>query len=470
MKKHRILATATLAIFPAVVLQAQDNLIIHDRCQEADSTELLISAKGLSLKECMETALTNSEKLKIQSADIDDARVARRDAILQAFTPSISADTYAYSNFGRSVDPQTNTYVSTTSFNNGYGVSGRINIFNGFEAVNNIKISKTALKMGLDREQQMKDEICLATMEAFCNVVYYKQLAQIIDGQVTTLQNALRLARKQEELGQKGYADVIQTEADLADMQYELVTAQNNYNDAVTTLKDIMFWEPGKELAIDEESIINTGLLVPETIPDEITSDAVENNPSVLVARGKILNAKLDLRTAKWKFSPYITLNGGWSTSFFTYPGQTGYTPVPFGQQFRNNSGEYIQITLSFPIFNRLATFSNLRKKQNALKKATAEYNTTVREVQSEIERAIQDRNGATAAFSQAEHRTIVQEKAWEMNRKKFEQGLISPIDFRKAADNRLNAQAEQLNAMLKLQLKNSVVKYYNGISYIDQF
>ena len=41
--------------------------------------------------------------LEIQQMDVDDARVARRDAILRVFTPEVSAGTYAYSNFGRSV-------------------------------------------------------------------------------------------------------------------------------------------------------------------------------------------------------------------------------------------------------------------------------------------------------------------------------------------------------------------------------
>ena len=77
----------------------------------------------MTLKDCMQYAVGNSVRMKIQQMDVDDARVARRDTILRVFTPEVSAGTYAYSNFGRSVDPETNTYVSTTSFNNGYQVA-----------------------------------------------------------------------------------------------------------------------------------------------------------------------------------------------------------------------------------------------------------------------------------------------------------------------------------------------------------
>lgn len=424
----------------------------------------------MTLKDCMEYAVVNSAKVAIQETDIDNARVARRDAILAAFTPSISAGTNVYSNFGRSVDPQTNTYVSTTSFSNGYYVSGSITLFNGFEAVNNIKISSTSLQMGVDRETLIKDELCLATMEAFCNVVYYKEFASIVEEQLQTMKESLSLISRQEELGMKGYADVIQAEADVADMEYNLISAQNQYEDALLTLKDIMFWEPEQELVIDTECVGSQLCLPDGTALSEVAEYAAEHNPNVLVAKASMDNAALNLRIAKWKFTPRISLNGGWSTSYFTYPGQAGYTPDPFRNQFVNNGGEYVQLTLSFPIFDGLSHFSNLRRKKNALKRATAEYDMAQRDVRAEVARAMKDRNGAESALMQAYKRENAQAQAWEMNTKKYEQGLISPIDYRKASDSYMSAKAERLNALLKLSLKNSVVKYYNGIPYIEQF
>ena len=427
-------------------------------------------AQGLDLKECMRYALDRSAKVRIQEAEVDDARIARREAILKAFTPSLEAGSYAYSNFGRSVDPETNTYVSTTSFNNGYSISGGIVLFNGFEAINNVKVSRTSLMMGVEQEQKLRDDICLATMEAFTNVVYYSKLSDVVADQVRTLNDALTLVRKQEELGQKGYADVVQTEADLADMEYNLIVARNNLAAALLTLKDVMFWDEDNELEINMEDFVASASLVnAEGAAAEVADFAIAHHPSVLIAKGKLDNARLDLRTAKWKFSPQLSFYAGWSTSYYTYPGLNDYTPMPFKSQFRNNGGEYLQVSLSFPIFDRLRLFSNLKRSRNSFRKAEAEYDTALRQVESEVERAVQDRDGAGSALIQAERRESVQEEAWKLNVKKFEQGLISAIDFRKASDNLLNAKAERLNAMLKWRLKSSVVQYYNGVSYIDQ-
>ena len=435
------------------------------------SASAVFGQEVMTLKDCMRYAVENSSKVKLQELEVDDARVARRDAIMQAFTPQVSASTYAYSNFGRSVDPETNTYVSTTSFNNGYSVSGGITLFDGFAAVNNMKVTKTALKMGIDQERLTEDQICLATMEAYCNALYYGQLAEILQGQVETSEATLALAKKQEELGQKGYTDVIEMEAELADRQYQLVSAKNMYADAMLTLKDIMFWPMDQELLIDDSiasaEVIAT--LFPTDEKEQVIEYAVKNLPSVSIAKATMENALVDLKSAKWAFSPSLSLYAGWSTSYYTYPGMQGYVPTPFHSQFKNNGGEYIQLSLSIPIFDRLSTFSKLNRKKNAYSRASIQYEQKVREVEAEVTRAIQDRDGASAAYIQADRRAELQEEAYHLNLKRFEQGLISTIDFQKASDNWLNAKTTRLDALLKFYIKRCVVDYYNGVSYLEQ-
>ena len=51
----------------------------------------LYAQHTMTLKECMQYAIENSAKMKVQQMDVDDARVARRDAILRVFTPEVSA-------------------------------------------------------------------------------------------------------------------------------------------------------------------------------------------------------------------------------------------------------------------------------------------------------------------------------------------------------------------------------------------
>lgn len=141
----------------------------------------------------------------------------------------------------------------------------------------------------------------------------------------------------------------------------------------------------------------------------------------------------------------------------------------PFWNQFRNNGGEYIQLSLSIPIFNRLSRHSDVARKKNAYKRAEAQYEQTVREVEAEVCRAIQDRDGAEAAFLLADRRAAVQKESFRLSSRQFEQGLISSIEYQTVSGNLLKALAERLDAMLQYHIKKRIVEYYNGTSYIEQ-
>ena len=429
-----------------------------------------VSAGGqttMTLKECMAYAISNSTKTRIQQAAIGDARIDRRDAALALFTPQITTQTYAYYNFGRSIDPQTNTYFNTTSFHNNYGVSAGYDLFDGFRAVNNYRISKTGMLIADSQQKQVEADICLAVMEAYYNVVYYKRLSDVYEEQVATAEQALAKARRQEELGQKGHADVIQLEADLADRQYEFTNTYNMYCDQKMVLEDLMFWPMDEELDIVTDCISFADAQDDDNdSPESIVNFALEHNPGIQIATWQQLNAKRALSTAKWQLLPSIGIYAGWSTSYYTYQGST---TNPFPDQFKNNGGEYVEVSLQIPIWNRMSKHSAISRRQHALDKATAELDQKHRDVESEVRRAIQDRDGSATAYLQAQHKAEVQAEAYSLNLKTLEQGLISPLEFQTANNNFLKAQADEMNSLFKYLIKQAVVKYYSGIEYVNQ-
>ena len=447
-------------IFVAVLLNCS-LLPVALMAQEQDARS------PMTLHDCMEYAVSNSTKMRIQAADRSDERWQHRHAVLSAFTPGFTASTYLYDQFGRNIDPETNTYKNVTSIHNGYSVSASITLFDGFQAVNNVRMSATAMKMGLSQEIQERDKICLATIEAFSNVIYYTEMVNVIESQVESAGIALRRAVRQEELGQKGHADVVQMESELAQKEYLLITNRNERDNAILTLKDIMFWPAGEELLLD------TDIEQPAcTIVDRagLTSNAKESLPSAKIASFNVYNASLGLKIARGAYSPSLSLFGGWSTSYYTYPGRVDYSPDPFASQFRNNGGEYLELSLSVPLYSQLRRRTALSQKKNALVRAEAQYDQTMRDIENEVVRAMNDRDGARSAFYQAERLADVQQEAYQLSTKQFELGMISAIEYQTASQTYLNAMAERMNSLLQLRIKDAVVRYYNGEPYIDQY
>lgn len=437
----------------------------------------------MTLHDCMQYAVSHDTKMRLQAADRSDERWRRRQAILQVFTPSIDAQSYAYNQYGRNLDPETNTYNSVTTFHNGYSLSASLTLFDGFRAINNMRMASTLSKMGLSKEQQTQDEICLATMEAYYNVIYYTELEAVLRDQVTTAQTARNKAVRQEELGQKGHADVLQMESELAQKEYQLINATNHKNDALLTLKDVMFWPTDEELQIDshvtelsKKNSEDEKSLLSLTINDDLAlinkDDLAETAKSVLpsaeIATLNVRHAKLDLQAARGAYSPKLSLHGGWSTTYYTYPGRADYKAQSFSEQWKNNAGEYVQLSLSIPIYDQFQRRTNLHLKKNALSRAQAEYDQTMRDIENEVARAVNDRDGAYASFQQADKLASLQQEAFLLSTKQLENGLISAIEYQTASQTYLNAMAERVNALLLLKIKEAVVRYYQGEPYLS--
>lgn len=137
--------------------------------------------------------------------------------------------------------------------------------------------------MGIRQEELIKDDLCLAIMQAYYNAVYCERLAEILTSRTETARNVLKLAKRQEELGQKGYAEVIEMEAGVADCEFLLISAKNRYADAILTLKGLMFWPIEQELSIDTSMAeAETAItLAPEYERLQTMDYAIENLPKL---------------------------------------------------------------------------------------------------------------------------------------------------------------------------------------------
>ncbi|MDD4848684.1 MAG: TolC family protein, partial [Bacteroidales bacterium] len=75
----------------------------------------------MSLNDCMLYAIKNAPKAKIRWAENDNLQADYRDAALK-FAPDIYGVVNGTANFGRSIDPETNTYANYQNFSNNYSL------------------------------------------------------------------------------------------------------------------------------------------------------------------------------------------------------------------------------------------------------------------------------------------------------------------------------------------------------------
>lgn len=138
-------------------------------------------------------------------------------------------------------------------------------------------------------------------------------------------------------------------EAIVASDRYELTNQQGLLSKAYLKLRSDMGMEPdGGELELVEEEY-------------EGAADAGFEHPRVAEARLGLRQSRYSLRAAKEAFSPVIYLNGGVSTSYYKIYGQD-YLNRRFSQQWRDNMGQYVGFSVSFPVFTGLSRINRLNK------------------------------------------------------------------------------------------------------------
>lgn len=413
-----------------------------------------LHGQPMSLSACMDYAVSHSTEMRLSAADRSDERAEKVQAILGAFTPSVSAQSYAYNQYGRNLDPETNTYTDFTTFHNGYSLSAGITLFDGFQAINRLRIAKVQQQMGLSQERQTADKVRLATMEAYYQVVYYDRLVEVLRLQATTADSALLKARREEALGRKGHADVVQMESEQAQRQFQLTQAEGQLQQALLTLKETMCWP------------LDSSLSITKTITKNENNNGNDNGnafvlPSVQIAEAHLRQAQLQLQQARGAWSPSLSLNAGWSTTYYTYPDMAGYQPLPFRDQWKNNGGEYVQLTLSIPIYSKGQRSLALNKSKNEVSRAQARLEQAQRERDNALCRARDEVATAQAAARQAERMAEVKHQAFLLAQRQYALGIITAIEYQTASQSFLTAEADSINALLQLQLKQHQLNYY---------
>lgn len=420
--------------------------------------------KVWTMEECMQYAVENSPVVKKKEYTYDTNKAERTSAIA-SFLPSIGTDVTARYNYGRSIDPETNTYKNTTTFNNYYNAYTSIPLFNGGRLVNQWRLSKVNVQAGKNDIQKVKDDLAIKTMAAFVDVVYYQGTVKYAAEKLEESKKTLYKTARQEELGLKGKSDRAQFEAQVAEDEYILINNQNLYNSAKLSLKEAMNYPYEQELVVDT-MIGEVMYLTPQESIAEIYDYATVSNPTALQVELALKGKKMLHLIEKGRLFPSISFNAGISTSYYDNL-KSDVEPDAFKKQFKNNRGEYIGVSLSLPIFSRLERITDIRKARNNVRIAEQEKAEILRGLQTSIEKAVQDRDGYAKETIQMDKKEKADALAYQITLRKYEEGLMSPIDLQTTANTLLMSKASLLQKKLMYLIKCKEVEYYKGIPLV---
>ena len=420
---------------------------------------LMCKAQTLTIDDCMRYAVEHSTTVGKQRLSADDNQANYNEAVASLF-PSLNANVGASTNFGRGIDPATNSYTNVTTFSNSYGISVQMTLFDGLRGINTMKAMKVARKKGVVDTQIAQDEVAMQTLSAYMDVVYYTEAVKIAKEQLEASRKTLEFTQRQFDLGLKSSADVAEIESQEANYDYLLITEENNLALAYIKLREVMNYPQDQELQIVTD--IDLEILPTATSEKALVDYALTNNPRIVASRHFTEQQRINLARVKGSFLPSLYLSGGYNTSYYLdFDNKGAYDP--FGTQFCNNRGGYIQLSLSIPIFNGLSARSSSRRAKNAYHAAQLEQETIQRAVESEVSQTWQEMQGYSKQYVQGDKKVRAAQLAYDGTERKFENGLVSALDLHTAANTLLQAKSDKLRAHLQFIIKARMVDYYNG-------
>ena len=183
--------------------------------------------------------------------------------------------------------------------------------------------------------------------------------------------------------------------------------------------------------------------------------------PELQQAYHSIQISRHEWRQARASLLPSLSLSVGLSTTYYhTLHTQSASS---FSYQFKNNMGEYVGVTLSIPLFNRLQTITSIRRAKNNYQIARENYEQKQLELEKLSREAWLDWQGYLKQTEQMTKKVEADSLAYQLTRRQFEEGLSSAIDLHTTSSQLLNSKATLLQCQLMAMVKEQLVRYYNG-------
>ncbi len=413
-----------------------------------------------SADSCVTYALEHSLQAESQALTLDDTKHTLTEASLQ-FLPSIDAGVGLNTNFGRSINPETNTYINTSNLSNGFNLEGYLPLFDGLRNINGVRIAKLSKLREEVGTQQVERTITINTLTAYYQVVFAQGTLRIAEEELVESKHNLRKKQVEQEVGLSNVSEVAQLQSQVAQGEYNVIYYRGMIEKAMVTLKQEMNFPFGEELIVEGQK---SNVESPETSDQRLattTQSVVEAQPEVQMAKANCKIAKLQLSQAKAQMAPRLGMSGGLSTGYSRILEGYDGAQVGYADQLRERLGEYVQVSLQIPIFGGLSRMKNVSRKRNAYERAQIETQQKMREVEQIITETIIDLESYEQQCEQSVKNVESNTLAYETTRAKFDEGLVSVVDLQTTQTLLSKARFDQLKAEMNYAMQEKIVALY---------
>lgn len=407
-----------------------------------------------SLEDCIAYALENNITVKDAALNKNSAEVTYNKSKSSRLPNLFGSASQGFSS-GNTIDPITSDYVTDQIHSTNVGINSAVTLFQGNQISNQIKQDKLLFEQSVFQEEVEKNNIVLAILETYLQTLYSKESIVIAENNLVASEKEVIRAKQRLDVGTIAISEYTEAQSQAATNKYQVITAKNNYQQYIITLKQLLELSPLETLEI--ETLNNTSLFNETLNKTDIYNKALSFLPEIEASNLHVAANEKELDIAKGGYLPTLSLSGSLGS---------GYTSVnsnTFSNQFDVNFNQKLGLTLNIPIFNRNQTKSAVQTALINIDKAEIQQQTTEKEVYKKVETTYQNAVSAQEQVLASEASKIAAEQSYILAQKKYELGGLSTTDLVISQNTFTNAQQTYLQAKYLNILYHQLLQFYQG-------
>ncbi len=452
-----------------------------------------------TLEKCVEYAYENNLQIQQSALSIEQARVNNNAAKANAL-PSLNFSTGYFWQFGRAIDPVTNTRIvgGVGAQTNSSTLSASWLLFGGLQNHKSILQSKVNYLAATYRKESIRYDVAINIAAQYLQVLFDKEVVNINNLLLENTEKLYAQTAKKYNAGAVAKGDLLQVEAQRATDEQNLVIANNALDLSLLQLVQTLQLE-----SVDDFDVVTPTMDIPESYllamtPRDIYDQALDLQPKIKSARLDIESSEYGISINKAGYIPRLTLNAQLNTNFSTRAIYTGpeniavgdifpigqvlvdpNNPVPvfslnpsqsfidkdrytpFGSQYSNNFNQFVGVNLQVPIFNNFSVRRNVTTAKIQLETNKIAYEQAKLDFRQTIERAHSDALASYKAYKSATKSVESNTESFKYADKRRLEGAINQYDHENARILLLNAISQQLQAKYDYIFKIKVLEFY---------
>ncbi|ACU02884.1 TolC family protein [Pedobacter heparinus] len=449
-----------------------------------------VAQEVITIQQAIEETLHNNlqiKQAKLTESLSDENLSQAKNALLPTLNGSGSFNT----NFGRSLDPSTQSFNSQkfSSFNG--GVSTSVTVFQGFQKLNQIKQNKLLLDADKTNVEKIKNDLVLQVVTAYMQILYNKDFLQAAKQQLTVAQKQLKQQQELLDVGNKTLADLAESKSQVATAELDVTTAENALTISYLTLAQLMDIPSSTKYQVKAPDVANFENSAFIYDPEQVYTDALSFFPDIKLAGLRSEAAKKGITIAKGNYYPSLSFGAGLNSNYssgrqritsiqangFKEIGRTQTTNeavvtpdfttfaenYKFKDQLTDNFGQYVGVRLEIPIFNGFTARSSVRKAKINYQQNQTDEQLTKNNLNKVIYQAVADLKAARSTFESSTRTFNARKEAFSVIEQRYNVGLVNALDYSTSQTNKNKAEIDMIRAKYDLLFKAKVIDYYLG-------